>query len=210
MRLALAIDATTEYGSAALADDDGVREEVTLHAPEGFGQVIFGAIEELLSRHGVRLEQIDVFAGASGPGSFTGVRVGLAAVKGLAEVLGKRVAAVSNLAALAEYGSSAKRATVIDARRGEIFAAVFDGFGRTVFPETVISLDRFLAGVPDRDMDWISATMDAPDGFRVVRAPQALAGMMARMALRGQTFDPAAVDANYLRRADAELLWKEI
>ena len=69
---------------------------------------------------------MDCFAAASGPGSFTGVRVGLAAVKGLAEAAGKRVVAVSNLRALAFFGSAPLRATVIDARRGEVYAALYN------------------------------------------------------------------------------------
>src|ERR1035441_8067234 len=130
--LTLAVDTTAEFGSIALADENGVREEVLLHAPAGFSQVLFGAIEALLARQCVSLAQIELFAGASGPGSFTGVRVGLSAIKGLAEVLGKRVVAVSNLAVLAEFGESDARATVIDARRGEVYAALYDGAGRRI------------------------------------------------------------------------------
>ena len=116
--LTLAVDTTAGFGSIALADANGVREEVLIHAPEGFSNVLFGAIEGLLARQAVTLQEIELFAGASGPGSFTGVRVGLSAIKGLAEVLGKRVVSVSNLEALAEFGQSDARATVIDARRG--------------------------------------------------------------------------------------------
>ena len=210
MPLALALDTTTEYGSAALADENGVREEVLIHAPQGFGQVIFAAIQELTARQNIALADINVFAAASVPGSFTGVRVGFAAVKGLAEVLGRRVATISNLAALAEYGTGNRRATVIDARRGEIFAAVYDENGRAMIADSVLPMERFLAALPDHDMEWISESMAAPEGFRSVNAPRALAGTMARMALRVETFDPAAIEANYVRRSDAEVLWKEM
>ena len=132
MRLALAVDSAGDYGSIALADETGVREEVPIHAPQGFSHVLFGEIESLLNRQRVTLKDIDVFAGASGPGSFTGVRVGLAAIKGLAEVMGKGVVAVSNLAAVAEYGTSDFRAVVIDARRGEIYGAVYDRAGNQI------------------------------------------------------------------------------
>src|SRR5580693_8821142 len=98
--LTLAVDTTAEFGSIALADEQGVGEEVLLHAPEGFSQVLFGAIEMLLTRQRVGLAEIELFAGAAGPGSFTGVRIGLSAIKGLAEVLGKRVVPVSNLEVL--------------------------------------------------------------------------------------------------------------
>ncbi len=72
---------------------------------------------------------VDCFAAASGPGSFTGVRVGLACVKGLAEALGKPAVAVSNLRAIASFGTAPWRAVVLDARRGEIYGAVYDAAG---------------------------------------------------------------------------------
>src|SRR5256885_1031056 len=135
--LTLAIDTTSDFGSIALADDDGVREEVLLHAPQGFSQILFGHIEALLERQNLKLVDVELFAGASGPGSFNGVRVGLAAIKGLAAVLGRPAAAVSNLAALAEFGERELRAPIIDARRGEVYAAVFDRRGAEVVPECV-------------------------------------------------------------------------
>lgn len=220
--LTLAVDTAAEYGSIALVDEVGVREEVLVHAPQGFSYVLFGEMEALLSRQGVSLSDIDLFAGASGPGSFTGVRVGLAAVKGLAEVLGKRVVAVSNLEALAEYGTSHARIVVIDARRGEIYAAVYDGAGNQIVGEAVLPFPKFLAALPEAELEWISADVDFVragltgtrfEGAPVVAAPRALAGAMARIAIRrageGVARDPAAIEANYVRRSDAEILWKE-
>ena len=65
----LAADTTAEFGSIALADENGVREEVLVHAPQGFSQVIFGEIEALLERQRVLVSGIELFAGAFGPGS---------------------------------------------------------------------------------------------------------------------------------------------
>jgi tRNA threonylcarbamoyladenosine biosynthesis protein TsaB len=203
--LTLALDTTAECGSIALAESSdvtGIREEFLLEAPRGFSMVLFGAIEGLLARHGVTLHDIDLFAGASGPGSFTGVRVGLAAIKGLAEVLGKPAVAVSNLAAIAELGSAPLRAVIIDAHRGEVFAALYDDAGRAVVPEMVAPLETFKARIAGYS------------GVEWVEAPRALAGVIARIAIRrasagtGHAFDPAAIEANYVRRSDAELLWK--
>jgi tRNA threonylcarbamoyladenosine biosynthesis protein TsaB len=198
--LTLAVDTTAESGSIALADENGTREEVLIHAPQGFSRVLFGEIEALLARQSVSLRDIELFAGASGPGSFTGVRVGLSAIKGLAEVLGKRVVAVSNLEALAEFGTSGMRATVIDAHRGEVYAALYDGAGNAIIPEAVLSMERFVQLVGGREVEWI-------------KTPPALSGAVAaiaiRKALKGLAQDPAAIEANYVRRSDAELLWKE-
>jgi tRNA threonylcarbamoyladenosine biosynthesis protein TsaB len=202
MMLTLALDTTAECGSIALADPAGVREEVLLEAPRGFSMVLFGAIEALLARHNLTLRDIELFAGASGPGSFTGVRVGLAAVKGLAEVLGKPAVAISNLAALAATGSAPLRAAVIDAHRGEVYAALYDDAGNQMVPEMVCQLEAFRARIAGYS------------GVEWVEAPRALAGVIARLAIRramaSDVVDPAAIEANYVRRSDAELLWKEI
>src|SRR5580700_10232065 len=190
MTLTLAVDTTAEFGSIALADEDdatGIREEFRVHAPQGFSQVLFGEIEALLKRHGVQLSEIELFAGASGPGSFTGVRVGLAAIKGMAEVLGKPVVAVSNLEALAEFGKSNARATIIDARRGEVYAALYDGAGNQVISEEVLPMEQFKENLAGRDVEWISQ----PDSGQML-----LAGAIARIAIRkakhGLARDPAA------------------
>ena len=115
----LAFDTSSEHGSLALFRNGLLLEERAVEAPDGFGHVLFGEIEALLARHGVALRQLDRIAAASGPGSFTGIRVGLTAAKALAEALGCPVAAVSTLQALASFGSAARRAAVLDARRGE-------------------------------------------------------------------------------------------
>src|ERR1019366_4064575 len=151
------------------------------------------------------------------PGSFTGVRVGLSAMKGLAEVLGKKVVAVSNLEAVAEYGTSAARAVVIDARRGEVYAAVYGGAGNQIVQEVVTSFSRFVAVLPDTPLEWVSpddavlTRLLAEAGLEscaVTRAPRAVAGVIARIAMfRKNALDPAGIEANYVRRSDAELLY---
>ena len=217
----LSVDATGEFGSIALVGEQGVIEEVAIHAPDGFAHVLFGEMEQLLARHGLGFDQLDGFASASGPGSFTGVRVGLTAVKGLAEATGRKVVAVSNLRALASYGSRALRATVIDARRGEIYGAVYNAALQPVREEVVAPLPAWLASLPVGDIEFITqgfplATFGITPGTTapVIEAPSALAGAVGRIALgdflRGAALDPADIDANYVRRSDAELLWKDV
>jgi tRNA threonylcarbamoyladenosine biosynthesis protein TsaB len=212
----LAIDTTAEFGSVALGG-----EQVLIHAPEGFGGVIFGQIERLLERASMRLEDVEAFAAAAGPGSFTGVRIGLACVKGLAEATGRKAFAISNLAALANFGSSDVSVPVIDARRGEIYGAVYDSGGVLLMPEVVCPFATFLERLPDPPWEFISQDF-APfepmiRGSRfaqcpLVAAPRAIAGMVAKMTAArlsaGETGEPAGLDANYVRRSDAELLFK--
>ena len=218
----IAVDTTAEFGSLALVDGPAVIDEVLLHAPDGFGQVLFGHLENLLGRHGWTLRDTDCFAAAAGPGSFTGVRVGLSAVKGLAEATGKPVVSVSNLAALAWFGSEELRATVLDARRGEVFAALYDARLRSVMPETVGKLPEWLASLPEGRIEFLSTDF-APfrpalagtrfEASKVTDAPRALAGAVGRLAAgrlaQGLAEDPASVDASYVRRSDAELQWSD-
>jgi len=196
----LAIDTTSEFGSLALAEGDRVLEEVAMDSPDGFAHVMFPEIERLLERHHLKITDIEGFAAAAGPGSFTGVRVGLTAVKGLAEATGRQVVAVSNLQALAWFGTKALRAPVIDARRGEIFGAVYDQDLRLVAPEVVMKRD-----------DWMRTL---PEGAEVIdgsahRLAGAIVWIAAARFKAGLGQDPAEIDANYVRRSDAELLWRD-
>ena len=210
----LAIDTTGEAGSIALVGECGVIEEVTLDSPDGFAHVLFLEMERLLERHALTVSQIDAFASASGPGSFTGVRVGLTAVKGLAEATGRKVIAVSNLQALAWHGSRPLRGVVLDARRGEIYGGVYDNRLQVIQEEVVAELPIWLASLPRGELEIVTQGFPLGDAaFPLVRAPRTLAGSIGRIAfdrlLSGEVLDPAQVDANYVRRSDAELLWKD-
>jgi tRNA threonylcarbamoyladenosine biosynthesis protein TsaB len=211
--LILAVDTTYEFGSIALARGAETLEEAPLHAPSGYGKVLYPSIAALLERNGVAIRDIDRFAAASGPGSFTGVRVGVTCVKGLAEALGKGALAVSNLEAVARFGRAPLRAAMADARRGEIYAAVYDAAGQIVVPEMVVKVPEWLALLPKDDLEFVSSDFSAfgdalPDLPRVT-APRTLAAAIARIACDREPHDPAALDANYVRRADAEMSWKE-
>jgi len=213
----LALDTTSDFASIALLNRPDLVEEVLFHSPDGFGHIIYGHIARLLKRHGVRVENIACFAAASGPGSFTGVRIGLTVAKGLAEMTGKRVAAVSNLQALAYFGSADLRATVLDARRGEVYGAVYDRDLNLRSPEVVMKFQDWIRALPAAGVELISNNPAPfapllPD-MPIVTAPRALAAAIGRIAWRrfeaGETSDPADVDANYVRRSDAELFWRE-
>jgi tRNA threonylcarbamoyladenosine biosynthesis protein TsaB len=216
----LSIDTTAEFGSIALLDGDAVAE-VPLHSPEGFGHILFDQIALLLARTNRNISDIDCFASASGPGSFTGVRIGLTAAKGLAEASGKPVVAVSNLKAAASFGTTPLRAALLDARRGEVYGAVYDASLELVQEERVMKFPAWLEGLPG-GVEFVGVHL-APflpaisaSRFREAprtECPRTLAAAIARIARSefraGRALDPAAVDANYVRRSDAELLWKE-
>ena len=190
---------------------------------DGFSHLVFDCIRSLLQNANVSLNAIECYASASGPGSFTGVRIGLATVKGLAEAAGKPAVGVSNLRALASAGNSDLRVPVLDARRGEVFAAAFDSQGRLLIPESVGPLPIFLASLKNRggaqivtrDESWIRSQLTGTDYFTadLCQAPATLAPAVALCAAadlaQGNAGDPAALDANYVRRSDAEKFWSD-
>lgn len=208
----LAIDTTGEFGSLALHHDGRLVEETILHSPDGFGHVLFPLIHQLLQRHALTVDTIDCFAAASGPGSFTGVRVGLTAAKGLAEACSKPMVAVSNLRALAWHGTAPLRAAFVDARRGEIYGAVYTAALTLAAEETVMSFPAWLETLPP-GVEFITTDPALFPGVAAHAAPRALASAIAALAetefLAGRAADPAAWDANYVRRSDAELLWRD-
>lgn len=169
-------------------------------SPDGFSHVLFGELEALLGRHGWSIRDADAIAAAAGPGSFTGVRVSLAAAKGLAEAAGKPVYAVSNLQAGAAFGSAAVRAPWIDARRGEIYGGLYSAHLEPLGEECVMPFEAWRASLPG------DAELIAADGRPLAGA---IARIAARRLARGEPGAPESVDANYVRRSDAELFWKD-
>jgi len=212
----LALDTTSQLGSLAIHRNGKTVAETTLHSSDGFAHLLFPAIERILAEGKVRLAEIDCFAAASGPGSFTGVRVGLSAVKGLAEATHKPAVGVSNLRALSSFGKSPFRAAILDARRGEVYAGVYNATLEPVLPETVLPLQAWLERLdPAHEYEFIrqsGSSIELP-GPHVIEAPQALAPAIALCAgldrCRNGWLDPALLDANYVRRSDAELFWKD-
>lgn len=215
----LAVDTARAEGSVALMLKGEVAEVLSLGAGPGFGEALFGAIEALLARHGVRLAELDGFAAAAGPGSFTGIRIGLSAAKALAEAHGKPLVGVSNLRAVASAAPDAPGsawAPLLDARRGELFAAVYGGNAEVLLPETAGSWASLAGRLREFSPELVTSepsifdeggSAAAGTGWTRRIVPSALAGSVANLAARefaaGNGGPPETVDANYIRRPDA-------
>ena len=202
----------------ALVQSGNLLGEHPMRSGDGFGHVLYGELENFLADKDVRLEQIQCFAAASGPGSFTGVRVGLAAIKGLAEATGKPAIAVSNLCAMAYHGSAKFRAAVLDARRDEVYGGLYSSSLELIGEETVSKLSDWLRSLPATNLELITTDFAPFAGLvnpaiPVVTTPRLLAAAVGQIASRlfelGKAVDPAAIDANYVRRSDAEMLWRK-
>jgi len=205
--LVLAIDTTARFGGFALALDGEIVASRTARPEDGLAAVLFGEIEALLSGAGCALEDVDLFAALSGPGSFTGIRVGLSAVKALAEAGGKPALAISNLEALAFAGEGPVRAAVLPGRRGDVFGAVFDAALRPVVSERVEPAEAFFERALALGPCWTTsdAALELPEGAEArVIAP--LAEAAARLACTRPGGPPEALDANYVERPAVEKL----
>lgn len=132
MALILNIDTATEHALVALTDEKGVIASEHNDDPMSHAAFVQPAIESMVTRTGVRLQQIDAVAVSAGPGSYTGLRVGLASAKGLCFALDKPLILLNTLCIMAQQAKGqigndqALYCPMIDARRMEVFAALFD------------------------------------------------------------------------------------
>ena len=222
-------------------DDEGmdVIDEVGL-AGGTFSAQLVPQISGLLQKHGFNRAALDAFIVVSGPGSFTGLRVGLAAIKALAEILEKPIVPVSLLEVLAPYSRMIDRpedspasgfhfAVALDAGRGEAFVGEYEAAsqqGNTIKPlsESLLTMETLAALLESGTAQWITtpdqalfntlSTRVAESRRREVRrnlrrprsAEVARTGWLKLKA--GDTVSPERLEANYIRRSDAEILSK--
>lgn len=209
----LAVDTTSEFGSVALRRAHQTVAEIGMNVSDGWGHLIIQMIRDVLTKVDMPLDRIDCFAAASGPGSFTGVRVGLSVIKGLAEAMHKPATGISNLRALSLAGKAPLRAVVLDARREQIYCALYDAHTRLVAEETVSTWEAWVKHVPP-GAEFIGLPGGPCQTAQVsfTQSPKYLAASIAACAdIDGPAgwADPVALDANYVRRSDAELFWKD-
>jgi tRNA threonylcarbamoyladenosine biosynthesis protein TsaB len=219
----LALDTTTRGGSSALLRDGAIVHEVTADAGVSQAERVPLELIALLERERLTLAEIDAFAVGSGPGSFTGLRVGIAAMQGLACATGRPLVGVSTLDALARIvvraePGAARIAAWVDAWRGEIYAASYMGEGE-VEAATVERPETVLERLGDEPVAFIgdgAGTYEAQ--IRAALGPRArvwspthppLAGMIGVLATAevraGHRPGADAIRPLYVRRPDAEL-----
>jgi tRNA threonylcarbamoyladenosine biosynthesis protein TsaB len=225
----LALDSTTRAGSVALVEHDVVIDERAGDSSRTHAARLPAELAQL----GAAWATIDVFAVASGPGSFTGLRIGIATMQGLALVTNRRVAGISALEALAQIASrhvdaGSLIASWIDAQRGEVFSALYRATSAPLFtPERLLPLEGPSVAGPDFTLrSWaqydLSSAVFAGDGAlryattihagshgAQIAPPALLAGAIGRMAAagaaRGLAVSAAAIHPLYVRRPDVEI-----
>jgi tRNA threonylcarbamoyladenosine biosynthesis protein TsaB len=226
----LAADTSGKQGSIALAECGAGESCVVLEtvplAGGAFSAQLVAQIALLLEKHRHTKNDLDAFAVASGPGSFTGLRVGLAAVKALGEALQKPIAAVSVLEAIAWSGKSRGRIlAALDAGRGDVYVGDYELHPAIrLHSDRLLSREEFLAEA--ESAGEIQKTIVTPNAVlaEALRAASEMtqsaveqidypgSGVIARLGWqhlqRGETVRPEDLDANYIRRSDAEIFSK--
>jgi tRNA threonylcarbamoyladenosine biosynthesis protein TsaB len=228
----LALDSTTQAGSVALVEDDRIVEERLGDGLRTHAERLPLDLLALVDAHHIAISDIDLYAVASGPGSFTGLRIGIATVQGLAVVHGRQVFAVSALEALAHAATAAAPAgTVIavwmDAHRRDVFAAAYRVTAAPLFSAGRLAevdapsvdapasiLRRWTAQWPALPAIFVgdgaelfgSDIQQATPGARVL-PPPVIAGTIGRLAVEraSEAVHPAAIRPLYVRRPDAEI-----
>jgi len=226
----LAVDTSGKDASVALLRDARLVVLVAPRAEEQHSVALFRSINRALAEAGIGLADLDLYAVANGPGAFTALRVGLAVVKGLAEMHDKPVAPVSLLEAVCESAEAdGLLVPIVDAYRGQIFGALYEkANGEPVrrSQERVLILEEFLSTLQAERAQPEQCTLVSPQlprwearlqGSRFAASRRetispVLADAVARRAAakfaRGEAVDALHLEANYVRRSDAELLWK--
>src|SRR5207248_9345178 len=142
----LALDTTTRDGSVALVDEHHVIEERRGDSARSHAERLPGELLALAEAHRLSVSAIDLFAVASGPGSFTGLRIGIATIQGLALTTGRRIVAVSALEALAHSVASTPETFVgtwMDAHRHDVFTALYKIADAAMFsPERLVVVEE--------------------------------------------------------------------
>lgn len=229
--LILACDTSGPSVSAALWQNDNLVSEITLQTKQPHSVTLFPVLEELLRRAGKAIDDVEAFACAVGPGSFTGIRIGVSAIKGLAYATGKPAIGVSTLQTMAWPLASCTGqiiCPILDARNHRIFASAWLG-DRQLIDEAnwldsdfAVALQKMLAEWPDECLPDVVLVGHQPDVFfascgkslmtNLKTAPSCsalprsavIAELAALRLLEGEEGLPQALKPQYLSLSQAE------
>jgi tRNA threonylcarbamoyladenosine biosynthesis protein TsaB len=225
----LAIETSTMLGGIAIMDDlSGLIAEVRLNVKSTHSERLMTEIDHVLKQAEFKVSDIDVFAIAIGPGSFTGLRIGLSAVKGFSYATGKPIVSVPTLEALAWNFPYCRHpvCTMLDARKKEVYSALFkweDGGFIRLIDEVSIKVDRVLEDIKLSSDKRVVFTGEGAILYRykiievmgnkaifaspekIVPSPANVASIGIKKAIKGEFSEPVSLVPFYIRRSEAEL-----
>lgn len=220
----LAIETSTMLGGVAIMDEDTLIAESRINVRVTHSERIMSAIDHILQQSGMNIEDIDVFAIAIGPGSFTGLRVGLSTVKGLIYASGKKIVSVPTLEAFAWNIPFSKYQVcpLLDARKKEVYAGIFrwedKGFVK-IKNEQAVKIDKLLLDINEptiflgegaiiykniiqKQLRELAVFGNPHD---MVPCPANIAYLGMIKAKKGEFTDPVGLVPLYIRKSEAEL-----
>jgi tRNA threonylcarbamoyladenosine biosynthesis protein TsaB len=215
----LALDTTTDVGGAAVGTDGLLEAAVLLRTPRTYSETLLPAVEAVLSQIGRDLGQIDLLAVTTGPGSFTGVRIGLAVAKAMGQSRSLPGLGVSTLEALARSFADSPRpvAPMLDARREQVYVALYsEGTDRLSAGERVVDVASWLKDLPPGldplfvgtgAFSYRSQIQESGRGqWLFAEQPPLLATLIRLATERADQAGPVeSIRANYVRPSDAEM-----
>jgi tRNA threonylcarbamoyladenosine biosynthesis protein TsaB len=228
----LAIETSTMLGGIAIMDESLLIAESRLNVKSTHSERLMTEIEHCLKQSGVKISDIDVFAVATGPGSFTGLRIGLSTVKGFSYATGKQIVSVPTLEALAWNFPYSRYpvCTMLDARKKEVYAALFKWEGENLIrltnetsakPEEfardalrVTHDDKFIfAGegavlYRDKIIEAMGEKAIFASPEKTVPSPANVAILGLKKAKAGEFSEPVSLIPMYIRKSEAEVKWK--
>lgn len=230
----LAIDTSTMLGGIAIMDESLLIAESRLNVKSTHSERLMTEIEHCLKQSGIKISDIDVFAVATGPGSFTGLRIGLSTVKGFSYATGKQIVSVPTLEALAWNFPYSRYpvCTMLDARKKEVYAALFKWEGENLIrltnetsakPEEfardalrVTHDDKFIfAGegavlYRDKIIEAMGEKAIFASPEKTVPSPANVAVLGLKKAKAGEFSEPVSLIPIYIRKSEAEVKWKDL
>ena len=221
----LCVDTSSTAGSVVLAEDSKILGEVNLNSSLTHTSRLLTSIQHILNHVGLTLNSIDGFSVICGPGSFTGVRIGLATVKGLAEILSKPILAVTTFEAWAQKAFKWRGTVVplIDARRNEVYARVFERNDNCLIqrkPDWVGSPEKFLQTLDSKSILFLGDGAEKYD--ELIRSEglssweiaetdlylgRSLVSIVNSKEYSQKWSQPEEIFTYYLRKSDAEMKW---
>jgi len=148
----LAIDTSTTHSSCAVMDDNNIVGDFSINQSMSHNEILLVMVDEMLKKLNIDIEDIDLFVAVTGPGSFTGIRIGVTVVKALAMALNKPIVAVNTLEALS-FGvfSDKKKIPLIDARGERVYYGVYEGINNeNIVAPALLTIDELLEEFSDK------------------------------------------------------------
>ncbi|MBE7051689.1 MAG: tRNA (adenosine(37)-N6)-threonylcarbamoyltransferase complex dimerization subunit type 1 TsaB [Ruminococcaceae bacterium] len=216
----LAMDTSSVNATVALSDNNRIMGEYTVSNDRAHSQIIMPMLDELLRHCSVQIKEVDVFAVALGPGSFTGLRIGIAAMKTLAQALNKPIIGISSLDAVAAsfFATDKIICPIFDARRNDVYNAVYFGDKKLV-ADRIVDFDELLIEMSEKDVIFAGdavlkyadkiKSFDKPNwhiapGSLLMQRASTLAAIAYDRALNGDYDNLFEVSPIYIRLPQAE------